>query len=571
MKQYELAKKRLSQGHELTALMEEAYQQIHEHKRILVCPTIASLMVAVFICGIFSPGHPNSSTGLESQGISCMRCHLSDPAAIIFFGTIFLRGSCFLTLYATLRGRRGTWRHPPSFRVAGVALGGIHHRFAWQVWHLAASTIVSRGRCGTWQHPPSFRVAGVALGRLPPSFRVAGVALADILRRFAWQVRHLATSTIVSRGRGGIHHRFAWPVRHLATSTIVSRGRRGTWRLPPSFRVAGAALGDTHRHFAWQAWHLPTSSVVSRGRSGTWRHPLSFRVAGVAFTIVSRGRCGTWQHPPSFRVAGAALGNIRHRFAWQAWRLGTSTIVSRGRRGTWRLPPSFRVAGAALGNIHHRFAWQVRHLATSTIVSRGRRGTWRLPPSVSRGRRGTWNHPPSFRVAGVALGGIQHRFLRGRRGTRRHPPSFCVAGVALTGWLWLAVVAFSHPGRIKIDELPSGYTMAMHKIQTIGAGICSRCRFMSGCLACDPHKCTSYWMRRESARLGRPIDDEYKKSWGSISCSWAKRPWDSRHEPCSKKNGCIRRMWGQHETNPNNLDKIINTGSLINPGNCIPN
>jgi hypothetical protein len=53
MKQYELAKKRLSQGHELTALMEEAYQQIHEHKRILVCPTIASLMVAVFICGIF--------------------------------------------------------------------------------------------------------------------------------------------------------------------------------------------------------------------------------------------------------------------------------------------------------------------------------------------------------------------------------------------------------------------------------------------------------------------------------------------------------------------------------------
>ncbi|CAL1132549.1 unnamed protein product [Cladocopium goreaui] len=34
MKQYELAKKRLSQGHELTALMEEAYQQIHEHKKL---------------------------------------------------------------------------------------------------------------------------------------------------------------------------------------------------------------------------------------------------------------------------------------------------------------------------------------------------------------------------------------------------------------------------------------------------------------------------------------------------------------------------------------------------------
>ena len=35
MKQYELAKKRMSQGHELTALMEEAYKQIHESKRTL--------------------------------------------------------------------------------------------------------------------------------------------------------------------------------------------------------------------------------------------------------------------------------------------------------------------------------------------------------------------------------------------------------------------------------------------------------------------------------------------------------------------------------------------------------
>ena len=173
MKQYELAKKRLSQGHELTALMEEAYQQIHEHKRILVCPTIASSMVAVFICGIFSPGHPNvfhrlGITGNQLHEVPSFRscCH-------IFFRHIFLRGSCFLALYATLRGRRGTWR--------------IHHRFAWQAWHLVRSTIVSRGRRGTWNHPPSFRVAGVALG--------------DIHHRFAWQAWHLATSTIVSRGR----------------------------------------------------------------------------------------------------------------------------------------------------------------------------------------------------------------------------------------------------------------------------------------------------------------------------------------------------------------------------------
>ena len=297
--------KRLSQGHELTALMEEAYQQIHEHKRILVCPTIASLMVAVFMCGIFSPGHPIFSTGLESQGISCMRCHLSDPAAIFFFGTSF----CVVLVFWQ------AWHlaDPPSFRVAGAALGDTHRRFAWQAWHLATSTIVSRGRRDIWRHPPSFRVAGVAL--------------ADI------------------------HHRFAWQAWHLATSTVVSRGRRGTWNHQPSFRVVGVALGDIHHRFTWQVWHLARSTIVSHGRRATWNHPLSFRVAGVA------------------------LGDIHHRFAWhawQAWHLATATIVSCGRRGTWRDPPSVRVA---LGDSHHRFAWQAWHLARSTIVSRGRRGT----------------------------------------------------------------------------------------------------------------------------------------------------------------------------------------------------
>ena len=66
----------------------------------------------------------------------------------------------------TITHRRGTCRHPPSFRVAGVALGDIHHRFAWQachLWHWAPCTFVSHGKRGTWRHPPSFCVAGVAL------------------------------------------------------------------------------------------------------------------------------------------------------------------------------------------------------------------------------------------------------------------------------------------------------------------------------------------------------------------------------------------------------------------------
>ena len=54
-------------------------------------------------------------------------------------------------------GRR--WRGAAPLCVAGVALGDIYLRLAWQVWHL----LQSRGRRGTWRHLPAFGVAGVAL------------------------------------------------------------------------------------------------------------------------------------------------------------------------------------------------------------------------------------------------------------------------------------------------------------------------------------------------------------------------------------------------------------------------
>ena len=76
----------------------------------------------------------------------------------------------------TLRGRRGTISHPPSFRVAGVAQSHIHFRFTWQAWQKLSSTVVARGRRSTNEHPLSFCVAGVA-----PT---------HIHLRFAWQVWH---------------------------------------------------------------------------------------------------------------------------------------------------------------------------------------------------------------------------------------------------------------------------------------------------------------------------------------------------------------------------------------------
>ena len=282
--------------------------------------------------------------------------------------------------------------------------------FAWQVWHLATWTCILRGRRGTWRHPPSLCVAGVALGR--------------IHLHFAWQAWHWLTSTFVLRGTRG---RLALVARLGALGR--RRGRRSTWRHPPSFRMAGVALGDIQLGFAWQVWHLATSTFASRGRRGTGWHLPWFCVAGVALAALGWLWWHAWARLVAgdaavLCVAGVALGDIHLRFAWQAWHLATSTFawqawpwltstfVLRGRRGTCGTGLALVACFGALG----------RQWRRGTL--RGRHGTW-------RGRRGTWRHPPSLCVAGVALGGIHLHFavglgdiylestftLRGRRGT----------------------------------------------------------------------------------------------------------------------------------------------------------
>ena len=52
--------------------------------------------------------------------------------------------------------------------------------FAWQAWHLATCSCTLRGRRGTLRHPPSFHVAGVArmaLGWLWWRARFSGAAV----------------------------------------------------------------------------------------------------------------------------------------------------------------------------------------------------------------------------------------------------------------------------------------------------------------------------------------------------------------------------------------------------------
>ena len=228
----------------------------------------------------------------------------------------------------------------------GGALGLIWspvtpRHFVWQAWHKLTYTAVLRGRCGTNSHLPLFCVAGVALMAL-------GGALGLILSPVTPQTH--------------IYSRFAWQVWHKLTSTIVLRGRRGTdgtgWRAWSDFvardatALCVASVAQTHIYsrFAWQVWHKLTSTIVLRGRRGTdgtgwcaWSDLVACDAAALCVAGVAQTHIYNLQ---SFCVAGVALMALggalgliwspvtpRH-FAWQAWHKLTYTAVLRGRFGT---------------------------------------------------------------------------------------------------------------------------------------------------------------------------------------------------------------------------------------------
>ena len=372
-------------------------------------------------------------------------------------------------------GRALVARDAAAFCVAGVALGDIHFRFAWQAWHKLTSTVVLRGRRGTdgtgwrawsglgapwsrvtprhsaWQAWHLVTFTFVLRGRRGTnshllSFCVAGVAQTQLYRRFAWQAwdrwhwvaclvwfgralvaRDAAAFCVAGVALGDIHFRFAWQAWHKLTSTVVLRGRRGTdgtgWR---SWSGLGAPWSRvTPRHSAWQAWHLVTFTFVSRGRRGTNSHLPSFCVAGVGqmalvACLVWFGRALVARDAAAFCVAGVALGDIHFRSAWQAWRKLSSTVVLRGRRGTdgtgWR---AWSGLGAPWSRVTPRHsAWQAWHLVTFTFVLRG--------------RRGTNSALLSFCVAGVGqMALVACLVWFGRALVARDAAAFCVAGVAL--------------------------------------------------------------------------------------------------------------------------------------------
>ena len=113
--------------------------------------------------------------------------------------------------------------------------------------HEMRSTIVSRGRRGTWSHPHSFHVAGVALTALGGLWWRTGFSADAVDCRGSLRGRHGAWS----------HPRFtrqAWHLRHWAGSGGAPGSQLMPW---------------TPGLFAWQAWHLVTSTFTLRGRCGT--------------------------------------------------------------------------------------------------------------------------------------------------------------------------------------------------------------------------------------------------------------------------------------------------------------
>jgi len=189
------------------------------------------------------------------------------------------------------------------------------HNFVTHVFHTQL--------CGTWRHPHSLCVAGMALIRSGgalgrrlgaawvPLGRRLGAAWAPLTpRHFVWQVLCLATCRRATYGTGlalVTPRHFAWQAWHL---TFHLRGRCGDGR---SICVAGVALLALGWLW-WRAWGPLVAGDAA-----------ALCMAGMALGDINL-----------FRVAGVALGDIELRCAWQAWRFATwqAWHLATCRRGT---------------------------------------------------------------------------------------------------------------------------------------------------------------------------------------------------------------------------------------------
>ena len=169
--------------------------------------------------------------------------------------------------------------HIPSFNTNFVTHHLFTHNFVTHsllhnfVTHHLCHHLSHTSLCHTHTHLCNHLSHTPSLSHMTLSHTMAGVALGDIDPRFAWQALgwlwwrawaglvagDAAALCVAGVALGDIHLQFAWQAWH--------------WH----WAGYGGALGPgwspgTPRHFAWQAWHLVTSTFVLRGTRGTWRH-----------------------------------------------------------------------------------------------------------------------------------------------------------------------------------------------------------------------------------------------------------------------------------------------------------
>ena len=148
-----------------------------------------------------------------------------------------------------------------------------------QIWFLSLHNVAASGdRLSGWSSSSPSTEGVWVLVEWRGSPRPVWCAVADAGRvdtmDTAWDVNSPGAGSggALGRWRRGTFGRQAW---HLATSTLVSRGKRGNYgtglglvsRLgavaPRHFCVAGVALGDVHLRFAWQAFRFLAHATLS--------------------------------------------------------------------------------------------------------------------------------------------------------------------------------------------------------------------------------------------------------------------------------------------------------------------
>ena len=151
--------------------------------------------------------------------------------------------------------------------VGGVALGDIDLRFVWQAWRLLTSTFDFS--CQAWPLSTSTLVLRGRRGAYGTGLDLVAllVAVSRPGRRGTW--RHRLSFCVAGMA---LDKRFAWHTSHLATSTLVLRGRRGTcgtW-LDLVARLVAVSRPIRRGTLFWQALRLLTSMLLLRGRRGAW-------------------------------------------------------------------------------------------------------------------------------------------------------------------------------------------------------------------------------------------------------------------------------------------------------------